>query len=86
MDRLYIRENNLVFESTHPSCFLDIFSGPHGHPYAFVQCIDTGINGDLAMPRRYWGRWDHDAPEASMREILSWGGKWPRLRPEEPSA
>ncbi|EBM7196732.1 hypothetical protein T040_22110 [Salmonella enterica subsp. enterica serovar Senftenberg] len=74
-----ITANGLVFEETNPHCKC-ILSEAQGELYAFVQCLDMGMDGrETAIVKRYWGRYSHDAREDSIRSILLNGGKWPKL-------
>ena len=51
----------------------------NGRGVAFVQCIDTGAQGEHRFVRRYWGPWDRTQPDESIRAILDNGPKWPDL-------
>ncbi|WED26427.1 hypothetical protein L3V77_15730 [Vibrio sp. DW001] len=70
-------DTNLLFDDEHPECFY-IISSAEGQLFAFVQCLDVGGN-KKPRPKRYWGAWDWDAPEQSIKHILKNGGKWPQL-------
>lgn len=71
-------DTNLVFDEHDDDCRL-LLSSAQGKLYAFVQCLDTGMNGNARYTARYWGEYTHDDPEGSIRRILRDGGKWPRL-------
>lgn len=71
--------SNLIFDDTDPRCFIKLETGPHGIPFAFVQCVDS----NTGEKRRYWGHWSYNEPEQAMTDILNWGGKWPNLPPQE---
>lgn len=73
-------DTGLVFDDTDDLCKC-ILSQAEGQVFAFIQAIDTGHDGSKRYPARYWGAWNHDAPEDAMRRILAWGGKWPALPP-----
>lgn len=75
--------DNLVFDDSDPRCYLEVVRC-HGANVAFIQCLDIGWpDNRLSQPglKRYFGFWDPDEPEASIRQILKDGGKWPRLAP-----
>ncbi|TCO02176.1 hypothetical protein [Vibrio crassostreae] len=43
-------ENNLVYDSKHPKCQLH-FARTHGRGFAFIQCLDTGLDGKAERVR-----------------------------------
>ncbi|MBE8574972.1 hypothetical protein, partial [Vibrio sp. OPT18] len=47
-------ENNLLFDSSHPKCQLH-YARTHGRGFAFIQCLDTGLDGKAERIKRYWG-------------------------------
>ncbi|ELL8499417.1 hypothetical protein RX249_004195 [Salmonella enterica] len=69
---MQVEVNGLVYDSTNPKCKC-ILSNSQNTLYAFIEVLD----GDYT--KRYWGEYDHDAPEESIKEIMQWGGKWPCL-------
>ncbi|KZY32536.1 MULTISPECIES: hypothetical protein [unclassified Oleiphilus] len=72
---------NLVYDSGHLMCRI-IFNTAVGQDYAFVSFMDVGFDHcRLKKPirKRYWGPWDHDDPEGSLKLIMDWGGKWDEL-------
>ncbi|AXE71583.1 hypothetical protein A191_04745 [Escherichia coli KTE233] len=74
-----ITVNGLFFEENHPQCKC-ILSQTQGELYAFIQCLDTGLNGqESAIIKRYRGRYSHDDRAESIKNIMSNGGKWPVL-------
>jgi len=70
--------NNLVFDDSDKLCFCT-HSSSQGEAFAFVQCLDVGMDGLMRNPKRYWGKWDSHNPEDSMKAIMEHGGKWPKL-------
>ncbi|HBN3195581.1 TPA: hypothetical protein L2F60_004826 [Escherichia coli O25b:H4-ST131] len=74
--KIKVEVNGLVYDSSNPKCKC-ILSNSQRKLYAFLLVLD----GD--MMRRYWGEYDHDAPEDSIKEIMQWGGKWPDLPASE---
>lgn len=70
--KIKVEVNGLVYDSSNPKCMC-ILSNSQNTLYAFIQVLD----GD--MTKRYWGLYDHDAQEDSIKEIMRWGGKWPDL-------
>lgn len=68
----------LVYDETDPIC-LCLLSDSQNRVFAFIQALDTGFDGQQRHPARYWGEFDHEAPEDSIHQILSNGGKWPQL-------
>ncbi|ELM1533891.1 hypothetical protein Q3R63_004426 [Salmonella enterica] len=70
--KIKVEVNGLVYDSSNPKCKC-ILSDSQRKLYAFIEVLD----GD--MTKRYWGQYSHDAPEESIKEIMRWGGKWPRL-------
>ncbi|MEL6008212.1 hypothetical protein J4Z08_21035 [Citrobacter portucalensis] len=74
-----IQVNGMIYDSEHRDCKC-ILNEAQGQVYAFIQCIDTGMDGnETAIPKRYWGQYAHAAPEASITRIMQNGGKWPVL-------
>ena len=74
-----ISANGLVFEEGHPQCKC-ILSDAQGELFAFVQCLDTGMDGqESVMVKRYWGRYSHDDRAGSIEDIMRNGEKWPVL-------
>lgn len=75
-------ENNLLYDSTHPKCELH-FARTHGHGFAFVQCLDTGLDGKAERVKRYWGFYsdslDDDVNKESIYHIMNSGSSWPDL-------
>ncbi|EDK1561911.1 hypothetical protein [Enterobacter hormaechei] len=74
--KIKVEVNGLVYDSSNPKCKC-ILSDSQRKLFAFIEVLD----GD--MTKRYWGEYDHDAPEESIKEIMRWGGKWPRLPESE---
>ena len=74
--------NNLVFDEGSPLCLLQVEQS-QGQLFAFVQCVDASLEehraGKNRGTKRYWGRFDWNAKEASIKAILHNGGKWPDL-------
>ncbi|HHH1744445.1 TPA: hypothetical protein ACPY9J_004079 [Yersinia enterocolitica] len=68
---------NLVFDDSLKECKC-ILSESQGKVYAFIQALDVGML-EAPLPVRYWGAFDHDYKENSIRRILENGGKWPSL-------
>lgn len=75
---MYVKQGNLIFDSSNPLCTM-IVNKAQDQVYAFIQCIDQGMDGSLEETRRYWGRYDFSNAEYAVGEILKWGGKWPQL-------
>ena len=71
-------DNSLLFDDDDSLCFC-VHSSSQGEVFAFVQCRDVGMDGQMRNPKRYWGKWDWDSPEDSMKAIMEYGGKWPEL-------
>ncbi|MGJ0637483.1 hypothetical protein [Xenorhabdus bovienii] len=69
--------NNLLYDSTNSNCKC-ILADSQGKIYAFVQVLDIGMPESLLI-KRYWGVYEHNDPEASIKNILMYGGKWPNL-------
>lgn len=76
MKKIIIQVNGMVYDSSNPNCKC-ILSNSQNTLYAFIQVLD----GDVT--KRYWGLYDHDAQEDSIKEIMLWGGKWPTLPESE---
>ncbi|EBH7464631.1 hypothetical protein F3H65_18420 [Klebsiella quasipneumoniae] len=72
MKKIIVQVNGMVYDSSNPNCKC-ILSNSQNTLYAFIQVLD----GDVT--KRYWGLYDHDAQEDSIKEIMRWGGKWPTL-------
>lgn len=73
-----IQSNGLVFDREDADCKL-ILSKCQDDVFAFVQCIDTGMDGSQREIKRYWGRYCFEQSEESILQILRWGGQWPDL-------
>ncbi|WP_417521916.1 hypothetical protein [Marinobacter sp.] len=74
-------ERNMVFDNSDPRCVVFTCYGLEG-AFGFVQCLDLGWpESRLLVPeiKRYWGPWNADNPEGSVRRIMAKGGKWPML-------
>lgn len=71
-------DNNLTYHPDDPLCQC-ILSESCGTLYAFVQCLDTGMEGNDRWPVRYWGLYSHSDARGSIRRIMEHGGKWPDL-------
>lgn len=67
-----VEVNGLVYDSTEPRCQC-ILSSSQSKLFAFITVIDNDGT------KRYWGEYSHEAPEEAIKEIMSWGGKWPHL-------
>lgn len=79
--RIYNDSENMVYDEDDPRCIVRTCYG-QGGTFAFVQCLDLGFKSNrLSVPgiKRYWGRWNSDDPEGSVRSIMANGGKWPEL-------
>ncbi|MFW6278196.1 MAG: hypothetical protein ACOC1T_02185 [Halorhodospira sp.] len=68
----------LVYDESDSGCSLTLAT-TQGELFAFVVAIDTGLDGQQREQTPYWGRYSHDAPEASIERILTTGSAWPRL-------
>ena len=68
----------LVYDESDPGCSL-ILATTQGELFAFVVAIDTGHDGQQRLAAPYWGKYSHEAPEASVERILTTGSAWPRL-------
>ena len=52
-----------------------MYASNEGVDVAYIQCIDVNIDEE----KRYWGLFDVEDVEGSIRKILKFGHKWPRL-------
>lgn len=73
-----INVNQLVYDDADALCKC-ILSESQGNLYAFIQCVDTGMDGNARYTARYWGAFSHDDTAGSIKKILANGGKWPSL-------
>lgn len=83
--KIYNDFSNMVFDDDDPRCRVYVSRGQNG-TYGFVQCLDIGNKGlRLSTPgiKRYWGDWNVDNPERSIKSIMRTGGKWPELPSRE---
>ncbi|WP_234494840.1 hypothetical protein [Vibrio maritimus] len=75
-------ENNLLYDSSHPKCQLH-FARTHGRGFAFIQCLDTGLNGKAEHVKRYWGFYadslNEKENEADIYHIMNSGSPWPDI-------
>ncbi|MBE8578666.1 hypothetical protein [Vibrio sp. OPT18] len=75
-------ENNLLFDSSHPKCQLH-YARTHGRGFAFIQCLDTGLDGKAERIKRYWGFYadslDEEENKAAIHDIMNTGSSWPCL-------
>lgn len=78
-----IEINGLVYDDSDDLC-LCLLSQSQGKLYAFLQVIDTGMDGEQRFTKRYWGEYSHEAPEAYVKRIMENGGKWPSLPDDAP--
>lgn len=72
------QSGNLKYDSEHKKCSIEVVSGQDGL-YAFLTCLDIGLDGSLEIQNRYWGRFSWDCEEDSILNILHNGGSWPHL-------
>lgn len=71
--------NGLLYDESNRQC-LCILNQSQGLTYAFIQCLDVGMDGrETPITKRYWGQFLRDDKEASIRDIMLNGGKWPVL-------
>lgn len=75
---LITTETNLRYDSNDAHCSITT-SHAHGQPYAFIQCLDIGSHGKSRRIKRYWGRYDPNNAEESIKKIMMNGGYWPDL-------
>ena len=72
-------ENGMFYEDYHPRCKCILgtlmYASNEGVDVAYIQCIDVNIDEE----KRYWGLFDVEDVEGSIRKILKFGHKWPRL-------
>lgn len=47
--------------------------------YAFVTCIDLGMNGKGRTKKRYWGEVSARDDVQGIKEVISYGAKWNKL-------
>lgn len=74
-----IQVNGMIYDESNRDCQCHLADAQH-EVFAFIQCLDVGMDGTAsAIKKRYWGRYDHDNKEASIRAIMENGGKWPVL-------
>jgi hypothetical protein len=81
--KVYNDDRDMVFDDADPRCAVFTCPGLKG-TYGFVQCLDLAWpEARLVVPeiKRYWGSWDVECPEESIRRIMVKGGKWPTLPP-----
>ncbi len=70
-----VQVNQMIYDDAHPKCTCKVVQS-QGQLYAFVQCLDMGMDGKrLVGTKRYWGRFEWGS-EDHMRAILATGGKW----------
>ena len=72
---------NFCFDSDDPGCSALVVEGPVSQQYAFVQFIDSSIDGQARIPRRRWGHWHKSDAAGSLRRIMKSGAPWPALPP-----
>jgi hypothetical protein len=73
---------NLVYDSENSDCSIEICHS-QGEYFAFVKALDIGVAlARLVKPNpvRYWGKFNPENEEDSIRHILHYGGKWPSLK------
>jgi hypothetical protein len=78
MEQYKVEVGSMVFDSADPDCML-IVETACGRQYAFIQCIDTGVNGAARWKKRYWGPFNWSDHAGSVQHIMESGGKWPKL-------
>lgn len=75
-------QENMIFDSEDYRCLLIKAMGPDGRIHAFIQCLEVGnIHNHLKIlhPKQYWGFFNPEEPEESIKEIMRHGAKWPVL-------
>ena len=72
---------NLVYDEENQDCSIE-FCQSQGKVYAFITALDYGISHTpriLPLQKQYWGEYNLNKQQDSIREILHNGGKWPLL-------
>ncbi|WP_166267442.1 hypothetical protein [Marinobacter caseinilyticus] len=83
--KVYNDERDMVFDNADPRCVVFTCHSLN-HTYGFVQCLNLNwpeCGASVPEIKRYWGPWDVENPEDSVRRIMAQGGKWPTLPPME---
>ena len=74
--------NNLVFDFYHKDCRL-VLSHTQDNNFAFVACLDASKEeheaGKNRGVKKYWGRYDPEQPEDSIREDNELGRQMARF-------
>lgn len=73
-----VERKPMIYDDSDELCQC-VLAQSQGKLYAFLQVIDSGIDGKARFTARYWGEYSHKAPERSIAAIMEWGGKWPAL-------
>lgn len=74
-----IQVNGMIYDEAIRDCQCQLAT-TQNELFAFIQCLDLGMDGqETPIKKRYWGRYDHDDKEESIRAIMQNGGKWPLL-------
>ena len=47
--------------------------------YAFVTCIDLGVNGKGKTKKRYWGEVSSRDDADEIENVIGYGAKWDKL-------
>ncbi|HFQ5234011.1 TPA: hypothetical protein ACGUWY_005127, partial [Vibrio vulnificus] len=59
------------------------FARTHGKGFAFIQCLDTGMDGTAERIKRYWGLYadslDDEVNKQAIYHIMNSGSPWPEL-------
>ena len=72
-------DNNMFYEDYNPRCkFVHgtlMYAPMAGQDVAYIQCIDLNTDEE----KRYWGVFDFNDIEGSVKNIMKYGDRWPKL-------
>lgn len=74
-----VSNNGLVYDSNDERCqmYIGTTGATLGHGLEIKLAFITVMEGDSKSVRRYFGAYDVQNPESSIRQIIERGGKWP---------
>lgn len=73
---------NMYFDYNDPICGIER-NYCQGRRFAFITVVDVGYLGDAKHPKHYWGELRYQDETDSIREIMKFGGQWPRCLENE---
>jgi hypothetical protein len=74
---MIVQQNNMTFDDSDERCQLILCESNANIVNYAVAAFITVVDDSTQACKRYWGMYDINHPEASIRRIMDVGGKWP---------